>query len=185
VERRVGDPEVDCLMPISLTVKGADKLRTMARKLREASNVELPRELQKAIRTAAKPTLEAIQESARHISTKGIPKPGAKHPFRGPSKPKGLRQKIAEAVVADVQTGGDDPKVQFRVSQARLPDSIRQMPRKFDQGGTFRHPVMGNREVWVSQTGDPWFWPPIRDHIKDFRAEIDGALNEVARKLEE
>ena len=172
-------------MPVSLTIKGADKLRTMARKLREASNVELPRELQKAIREASKPTLRAIQESARHINTKGIPKPGAKHSFRGPSASKGLRQKIAEAVVADVQTGGDDPRVQFRVSQAKLPDNIKQMPRKFDAGGTFRHPVMGNREVWVSQTGDPWFWPPIRDHIRDFRAEIDKALDNVARKLEE
>lgn len=171
-------------MPIALTVKGADKLREMARKLREAHRTDLPKELDRAIRGAAKPTLAAIREAARRIETKGVPKPGAKHPFRGPSTPKGLRDKIAGAVVADARTGGEDPRVQFRVASSKLPANIQQMPRKFDAGGTFRHPVMGNREIWVSQTAKPWFWAPIRDHIKDFRGEIDKALDEVKAKLE-
>jgi len=169
---------------VDIKIKGAEKLRRMAIALRQADRVDLTRGLQKAIRTAAKPTLRATQDSARHISTKGIRKPGAKHPFSGPSVPKGLREKIAGAVVADIKLNADEPSVRFRVASGKLPPNIRVMPRKFDDGGTFRHPVMGNREVWVSQTGDPWFWPPIRDHIKDFRAEIDKALDDVRDKLE-
>src|SRR5512144_2617494 len=156
----------------------------MALALRKADRDDLRRGLQKAIKAAARPTLRAVQDSARGISTKGIRRPGAKHPFSGPTVPKGTREKIAGAVVADVRLTGDEPRVRFRVAASRLPSNIRALPRKFDDGGTFRHPVMGNRDVWVSQTGDPWFWPPIRDHIKDFRSESDKALDDVRRKLE-
>jgi CelD/BcsL family acetyltransferase involved in cellulose biosynthesis len=169
---------------VDIKVRGAEKLRLMAKQLREADRVDLLRGMQKAIKAAAKPTLAAVQESARDISTKGIRKPGARHPFSGPTAPKGTRAKIAGAVVADVRLTGDEPRVRFRVAASRLPTNIRALPRKFDDGGTFRHPVMGNRDVWVSQTGDPWFWPPIRDHIKDFRAELDKAIDETRAKLE-
>lgn len=171
-------------MSVDVKVLGAEKLRRMAAQLREADRVDLRRGLQKAIKAAAKPTLDAVQASARGISTRGIRKPGAKHPFRGPTGSHGTRAAIANAVVADVKLSGDNPSVRFRVAASRLPANIRVLPRKFDDGGTFRHPVMGNRNVWVSQTGDPWFWPPIRDHIRVFRAEIDKALDETRAKLE-
>jgi hypothetical protein len=169
-------------MPIDLTIKGAEKLRAMAVALRAADKA-LPRKLRRAINDAAQPTLRNLRQAARDIRTRGEPKPGRKHAFRGPSTPKGLREKIANAIVIDVKLG-DDPKVAFRVDTSKLPENIQVMPRKFDQGGTFRHPVMGNREVWVSQTGDPWFWPPIRDNIKTFRAEIDKALEETRAEIE-
>lgn len=171
-------------MAVQITIKGAEKLRAMALALRKADREDLTRGLQKAIKDAAKPTLRAVQESARDIHTAGLRKPGARRPFIGPTAPKGTRAKIADAVVADVTVGVDEQRVRFRVANARLPREIQVLPRKFDDGGTFRHPVMGNRQVWVSQTGDPWFWPPIRDHIKDFRAEIDKALEDTRRKLE-
>ena len=155
----------------------------MARALREADEVGLRRELAKAIREAARPTLDALKDSARGIHTRGQRKPGAKHPFRGVTAPKGTRAKIADAVVADVRIDEENPRVRFRVATSKLPLPLKNMPRKFD-GDTWRHPVMGNREVWVGQSSDPWFWPPIRDHIKDFRAQIDLALDRVREKLE-
>jgi hypothetical protein len=165
-------------------IRGTEKLRLMAKQLREAGRVDLLRGMQRAIKSAAKPTLAAVQDSARSISTKGIRRPGARRPFTGVTVPKGTREKIAGAVVADVRLTGDEPRVRFRVANSRLPTNIRALPRKFDFGGTFRHPVMGNRDVWVAQTGDPWFWPPIRDHIEDFRAELDKAVDETRAKLE-
>jgi hypothetical protein len=167
-----------------LTIHGQQKLRDVARALRQANRRDLQRGLQKAIRDGAKPTLDAVRRSAREIQTEGIRRPGARRPFTMASLPKGLREKIAAACVADIRTRGEDPLVRFRVAESRLPANIRVMPRKFDDGGTFRHPVMGNRNVWVSQTGDPWFWPPIRDHIKTFRALIDAELDKVKEKIE-
>jgi hypothetical protein len=170
-------------LAVDLTIRGAGKLRDVARALREADRKDLERGLRKAIREAAKPTLEAIQRSARDIKTQGVRKPGAKRPFVDVFDAKGTRKRIADAVVADVRTTGEDPRVRFRVAESKLAPDIKQMPRKFDEG-KFRHPVMGNRDVWVSQTSDPWFWPPIQRHIKDFRAEIDKAIEVVKEKIE-
>lgn len=171
-------------MVLEIQVRGAEKLRLMADALRKADREDLRRGLDRAIRRAAKPTVADIRDSAANISTRGVARPGAKHPFRGPSTPKGLRRKIAAAVTADVSTAGENARVSFRVRTSRLAPGIQVMPRKFDEGGTFRHPVMGNRDVWVDQTGDPWFWPPIRDHLGTFRAEIDVALDDVRTKIE-
>jgi hypothetical protein len=184
VERGQCHPEVHGVS-VDIKVRGAEKLRLMAKQLREADRVDLRRGLQRAIKQAARPTLDAVQQSARDIHTTGVRKPGARRRFVGATAPKGTREKIAGAVVADIKlgSGGDDPRVAFRVASSRLPANIKNMPRKFDEG-KWRHPVMGNRDVWVSQTSTPWFWPPIRDHIRDFRAEIDKALEETRAKLE-
>lgn len=171
-------------MSLDVTIRGADKLRAVARALREADKVTLGRQLGKAIKDAAKPTLDDLRRSARDIKTTGYRKPGATRPFTAVVAPKGTRAKIAAACAAEVRLAGDDPRVRFRVQPTKLPEPIRTLPRKFDSAGTWRHPVMGNREAWVGQSGDPWFWPPIRDNIGTFRAEIDKALDAVKEKIE-
>lgn len=170
-------------MAAQVTVRGTEKLRAMAQALRAADREDLLRGMQRAIRRAAKPTVKDVQKAAEQIRTEGQRKPGARRPFVGPSVPKGTRRAIAAAVVADVQLRGDEPLARFRVAKSRLPNRIKEMPRKFDDG-RFRHPVMGNRNVWVSQTSQPWFWPPIRDNVKTFRDEIDMAIDETRAKLE-
>lgn len=155
----------------------------MAAELREANDKTLPRELHRAIRTAGKQTLEDLRQSALSIKTTGIRK-ASKRPFTRTVAAKGTREKIAKAVTLEVNLSGDNPRVRFRVPVNKLPENIRQMPRKFDDPQNFRHPVMGNRDVWVSQTSSPWFWQPIKDNIKTFRAEIEKALEVVRAKLE-
>lgn len=169
---------------LDVQVRGADKLRKVAAALREADKVGLKRKLGRAIKQAAGPTLDAVKESARSITTRGMRRPGALHPFDRVVAPKGTRRKIADAVTADVRISEDDPRVSFAVKNAKLPLELRNMPRKFDSGDVWRHPVMGNREAWVGQVGDPWFWPPIRDHIKDFRTQIDEALDATREEIE-
>lgn len=170
-------------MSAQVTIRGTEKLRAMARALREADREDLLRGMQRAIRRAAKPTLKDVQDAAEHIRTSGVRKPGARHPFVHAVAPKETRKRIAGAVVADIKLRGDEPLVRFRVAKSRLPHDIQNMPRKFDDGA-FRHPVMGNRNVWVAQTADPWFWPPIRDNVKTFREQIDKAIDETREKLE-
>lgn len=168
---------------LDVRIKGANDLRHMADLLRKADREDLGRGLGKAIRRAAEPTLRDVRESAKNIKTTGIRKPGARRPFVRVMPAKGTRAKIAESVTARVSVFAEDPRVQFRTGRG-LPPELAAMPRKFDQPGTFRHPVMGNREVWVSQRGDPWFWEPIKDNLKTFRAEIDRALDETRQMLE-
>lgn len=172
---------------LDIQVKGANDLRKMADALRKADREDLRKGLDRAIRKAARPTLDAIQEGARNIQTTGYPRPpsrGVRRPFTAQLPAHKTRERIAKAVTADVSTGGVDARVSFRVRDTRLPEVLRGMPRKFDSGDKWRHPVMGNREVWVDQRGKSWFWPPIKNHIKDFRAAIDAELDIVRQKLE-
>lgn len=198
---------------LDLKVEGSNKLKAMADALRKADREDLRKGLDRAIRKAAKPTLEAIQDGARNIQTTGFLKPpsrfinvettaltarqrratqvehvsgltGLVHRFTAPIPKHHTREKIAKAVTATVSTAGENPKVQFKVSEAKLPEVLRGMPRKFDSGTKWRHPVMGNRDVWVDQIGKSWFWPPIERHIKDFRSAIDAELDIVRAKLE-
>lgn len=169
---------------LELKVDGANKLRAMADALRKADREDLRKGLDRAIRKAAKPTVEAVKQSAERIETTGIRKPGARHPFVHAVPTKGTRRKIANAVAATLSTAGEDPRVSFRVRSARLPETLKNMPRKFDNGTPWRHPVMGNTDVWVGQVSKPWFFEPIRQKLPTFRAEIDKELDVVREKLE-
>lgn len=171
-------------MALDIQVRGADQLKAMADALRKADREDLRRGLDRAIRKAAKPTVQSVKDAAEKIETKGVRKPGAKRPFVAAMASKGTRKKIAEAVSATVSTAGEDPRVSFQVRSARLPETLKNMPRKFDSGDVFRHPVMGNTDVWVGQTGKPWFFEPIRQKLPTFRAEIDKELGVVREKLE-
>jgi hypothetical protein len=170
-------------MALDVQIKGANKLREMAIQLRLADKQVLGRELNKAIKDAATPTLKDIRDSAESLKTTGVRKPGAKHPFTKVMPPKGLRHKVAESVEAQVSVFAENPRVRFRTGKG-LPPELANMPRNLDSPGTFRHPVMGNREVWVSQRGDPWFWKPIERNLGTFRGEIDKALDRTREFLE-
>lgn len=170
-------------MVLEIQARGSESLRRMADALRKADREDLRRGLDRAIRRAAQPTLRDIQESAKSIKTRGQRKPGAKRPFRGSVRPHNTRAQIADAVAATVSTAGEDPRVRFQVRESQLPEVLRGMPRKFDSG-KWRHPVMGNRDVWVGQTADPWFFPPIRKNLDTFRAAIDAELDKVRANLE-
>lgn len=171
-------------MVLAVQVKGAEKLRLMAEALRKADREDLRRGLDRAIRKAAKPTVRDIQDAAERIKTEGQRKPAAKRRFVRLVAAHGTRRKIAEAVAAEVSTARADPRVSFRVRSSRLPANLRNMPRKFDAGVPWRHPVMGHREVWVSQTADPWFFDPIKKNLPTFRDAIDEQLDIVRASLE-
>lgn len=170
-------------MVLEIQARGSESLRRMADALRKADREDLRRGLDRAIRKAAKPTVADLQQAAKDIKTKGVRKPGAKRRFTKTFDAKGTREKIAEAVAASVSTAGEDPRVRFQVRASKLPETLKNMPRKFDEG-KFRHPVMGNTDVWVDQTSDPWFFPPIRKNLDTFRASIDVELDKVRANLE-
>jgi hypothetical protein len=167
---------------LDIQIDGANKLREMAIQLRRADKEHLGKELGKAIKRAAEPTLHDLRDAARAIKTSGVRKAGAKHPFVKVMPAKGTRAKIAESVTANVSVLAENPRVQFRTGRG-LPPELKVMPRKFDSP-QWRHPVMGNRDVWVSQRSDPWFFEPIKNNLKTFRAEIDVALDNTREMLE-
>jgi hypothetical protein len=169
---------------LDIQVQGAEDLRRMATALRRADRTDLARNLNKGMRRAADPMKRAVQDSAEGIHTTGFRKPGAKHPYEREATAKGTRKAIAEAVTVDVRVSEDDPRLRIQVQESKLPARLKGMPRKFDAGKKWRHPVEGNRNAWVDQIADPWFFPPIKEHLKDVRAEMGRAVDETREMLE-
>lgn len=47
--------------------------------------------------------------------------------------------------------------------------------------GNFRHPVHGNRSVWVDQRARPYMWPAVRDSREQVAKDIDAAVVAAAK----
>lgn len=74
---------------------------------------------------------------------------------------------------------GRTPGVTVRVDAKAAPGA---RPIEHDgQPGMFRHPVYGNREVWVSQAARPFFYRAIEATADQIRDAVGDAVMGVAR----
>lgn len=58
-------------------------------------------------------------------------------------------------------------------------DAAQYAPAFENQGkvGTFRHPVFGNREVWVNQQAHPFLRPALQAQSANLAKKIDAAID--------
>lgn len=73
-------------------------------------------------------------------------------------------------------------RVGFEV-RARLKDAPH--ARAFEglgQGGTFRHPVYGDRDTWVTQKTRPFMFPAARGRARDAEQAVHHIYEQVARE---
>ncbi|MFD9943196.1 hypothetical protein ACFWYW_14615 [Nonomuraea sp. NPDC059023] len=187
---------------MDVRITGAEQLSRLSQRLKDAGRKDLNKELNKAIRTAAKP---AVADTKRAINT--LPVRGARggggrqrerhHYDRSRAKDEdkrklraqrssGLRATVASAVRLKIRTGRTSrgTRVRIEVDSGRLPADQRNLPRHLDNPKGWRHPVFGNDEVWVAQFGRPWFASTIRRHLPTVRAAVQTALNTIATKIE-
>lgn len=71
-------------------------------------------------------------------------------------------------------------RVGLRVAAKRAPHA-----RPFEgisQGATFRHPVFGNRNVWVPQSARPFLKPAVEENRDEFMDAAGKALDEAAQQ---
>lgn len=68
--------------------------------------------------------------------------------------------------------------VSIRVDRKRAPHAraLEGMDRKGRTASSFRHPVFGDRDVWVSQPTRPFFFPAVRAKRNDVRNRIAEAV---------
>jgi hypothetical protein len=87
--------------------------------------------------------------------------------------------RIPGAITVGVSSSRRFPGAQIKVSKTKAPHA-----RLFEfpgRGGSFRHPVFGNREVWVDQKGRPFIRPAVRAKRGEFIKACDRAVDETAR----
>lgn len=187
---------------MDIRVTGAEQLDALARRCRAAGDrgKGLRTELGKAIRTATKPVVadvraavRAVDSSAhgegggsvsRHAHAVARMRKSTSRSIAAAGRRAGLRESIARAVVVKTRMSGRTAGVRIVVDASRLPADQRRLPRYLDGQGRWRHPVYGNRDVPVTQTGQPWFEVTIRRRLPAVRQQISAAMDHVARQVE-
>jgi len=95
----------------------------------------------------------------------------------------GLRDQIAAATGASVSASDRKVALAFKVRAGNLPPSQRKLPRRWDKPGGWKHPVFGNRNVWVKQVGGPYFSSTIRKGRDQVTAGVVAAMTVAAEKI--
>lgn len=144
---------------LELTVRGADQLADLSKRLRQAGEKDLRREMHRGIRRAAGPLIADAREHARAT----LPKHG------------GLNERVARSKFSVRARSGRDPGVRI---------IAKGVDARLDKAGRDRHPVFGDRHVWVVQQVRPgWFRIPMERGAPRVRRELLLAFHVVARRL--
>jgi len=162
-------------MPAGGYVITSDDVKNLAKVLRKVSP-ELGRDMRRAVRTAAKPVVTDMKSTigANGMSGGG----GGAHAYDGPTGPGGITAKMQRLVRMRISGG----RVRIFVPSA---GSIGKIAASIDAGKSWRHPVMGNRKAWVSQTGSAsgWFTDTATRHFPQVSRDVKDVLDEFAAKV--
>lgn len=143
-------------------MRGSYQLEELARRLREAGNKDLTRELLRGINRSLKPAKAAVKAAA----LRDLPQGG------------GLNRFVASSRIGSrTRTRGRNPAV-FLTGKKSGHD-LRAIDR-----GRVRHPVFGNRDAWVTQQVEPGWWSrTLSEQAPAIRREVIRAMDEVAEKV--
>jgi hypothetical protein len=143
---------------VSIEIKGAQQLASLSKALKVAGEKELQQELSKSITHAMVPLRAAAKTSA--LTT--LPRRG------------GLNRRVARS---SMRTRRSQRGIRL---EAKNEYALGQLDR-----GRVRHPVFGNRKVWVTQRVPPdWWTRPTDEAAPGVRAAISAAMDVVAAKIE-
>jgi hypothetical protein len=98
-------------------------------------------------------------------------------------KARSLRESIAGASGSAVSAGARKVELAFKVRASQLPASQRKLPRRWDQENGWRHPVFGNRNVWVTQRGHPYFRKTIFRSRDEVTSGVVTAMSTAAERI--
>jgi len=113
-------------------------------------------ELRKGIKTAAQPMVARVKSAA------------------------GFSSRIPGAVSAKVSFSAKKAGVTVQVDGKKAPEA--RPLENGGRGGTFRHPVFGNSDNWVSQKAQPFFFPNVGRDAEVTKA-ISDVMDSFAKKL--
>lgn len=162
---------------IYVSIQGGKHLETIVANLKQVGEVELARELKAGIRKAAKPMVPAVRKSIGQIPSKqgGVTRLGGS-----------LRADMQRATKLQIRTTRSMAGINIRVDGRKMPEGKKSLPSYMEgRKRPWRHPVFGNRNVWVTQPGHPYFYKVAEPLARSVKLEIDAVATRIARKLQE
>lgn len=147
-------------------------LKRIGSELRKMNDKQLKKEFSSELRAAAKPMVPAVRAAIRQIpSSRGYTSDG-------------LRGRMSKAVKLEVKLTGKQAGVRIRVDGRKMPTREKAL-QSYMEGlkKPWRHPVFGNREVWVKQEPHPYFYKTVRPIGLRSRVNVNKAIDRVAKKI--
>jgi len=139
-------------LQVTVTSKDLHKLYTDLKAAPGTMQVEL----RKGMKTAANPMVQRVKSAA------------------------GFSSRIPGAVSAKVSFAAKSAGVTVQVDARKAPEA---RPLEHGgKGGTFRHPVFGNKDNWVDQKAQPFFFPNASKDAEVIKALSD-VMDSFAKKL--
>lgn len=148
----------------TLRVEGADQFFALARRLKEAGDKDLQREMYRGMNRAVKPLRERVKQSA--VDT--LPRKG------------GLGALVASKTKIRVQRRTGVRSVGIKLLATWDGHDVKAL-----DAGRLRKPLFHNRRHWYSQTITPGFWTsPTGSSGPATQAQLLVAMDAVKRKIE-
>lgn len=154
---------------------------------------EIRKRLNAEVRSATKPIEQAAKRAVKDLDSKGTVSGGnAARGALNDSKSRkgaskhgtGLRETVARAIQTKITYSGRRTGVRVRVDGTKLPENQRTLPKAMNKG-LVRHPVFGNKNVWVNQKFSPegWFTKATREQGIEAIRKIKQAAQRALKDL--
>lgn len=160
--------------PFSLGVESVEGLDALVRAIRaEEDGKQLRKELAKNMREALKPGAVEAKSSIMAMPSSGIM----------PTAP-ALRTSIAKKIRPEVKLGGRWSGARVKAFKTKNIRGFPNAPKRTNRAGGWRHPVFGNRDVWVEQQGKiDWFDDAFKGREGPYKAALEQAMEDMARRI--
>jgi len=151
---------------LDVKVTGAEEFGVLARRLKQAGQVELRKELYAGINRSVRPLTMKVRTSI------------------GGYVPNRYAGELATSLrVTTSKSSGRNPAVRLKAAAKTGRGRPRELSRL--NRGVLRHPLYGNRRHWFNQTVRPGFYDePLEQGAPRVRVELMEAIRAVARKIE-
>jgi hypothetical protein len=157
---------------MSARLRHGKDLAEISRELRRMNDKEMLKRFRKELRAAATPLVPAVRASIAAI------------PSSRPYSADGLRGHMSRATTLQVRTVGKQASVVIRVDGRKMPPRSRAV-QSYMEGvkSPWRHPVYGNREVWVKQEPNPYFYKVMDRAGPLARLAVNRVLDQVSKDI--
>jgi hypothetical protein len=138
----------------------------------EDDSKQLRKDLLAGIKRAVEPALPEIRSGLMGMATAGLE-----------TEAPGLRTTVLRKLKIKATLSGA-PKVRVSIGRTGMPRGFDLAARRLNSKKGWRHPVFGNRDVWVEQMGEPeYFDKPLRSRKEQMQQAVMGAVQEMRDRI--
>jgi hypothetical protein len=141
-------------------VTGADQMAKVARDLKQV-DANLVKELRRGVKEAAQPIFTEVKAAATRAS-----------------------KAVGKSITLETSFSGKTAGAAIKAKRSKMPAGKQDLPALLERGngsGGIRHPVFGNRAVWVTQPLRKFISPYAPKHLPAVQTRIIKCLDDAAR----